>query len=76
MPELSPSQQLLTLQYVAIGLPRPTAGPQTGAKPGFCLATEYSTPCDAAIDAAVCGWHNVRVGQKPSSLSSPQPELF
>ena len=42
------------LQYVVIGLP------QTGALPGFCMAAEYTTPCDAGVDAAVCNWQNVR----------------
>ena len=71
MPELAPSQELLTLQYVVIGLPRPACGPRTGAQPGFCLATEYSTSCDTAVDASVCAWQNVRFGGCPAACPRP-----
>ena len=59
MPEFLLSQQQQALQYVAIGLP------PEGAMPGYCLAAEYNTPCNPAMDGAVCVWQNVRLYPKP-----------
>lgn len=54
MDEFHLGQQQLALQYFAVGLP------QTGSMPGFCLAAEYTTSCNPAMDGTVCAWQNVR----------------